>query len=201
MYVERTFGMLKGIWRILVQRIHMHLNNVHELVSTCIILHNICIFLSQLLKNIIGVESHRERAQRLDARKSSHGIIKKNWQWKIMPFKYLSSLMHRPMKTSSFRLSSGDFDMLSPLLCSVVLVTYVAVDFNPSAFLAFACTCETHWLYQIWIHRPIWTTGISLIDVIPTSSHGLVLFVVVVNRILFFRTRLAIIREVRTKRD
>lgn len=71
MYIERAFGMLKGIWRILVKRIDIHLNNVHELVSTCLILHNICIFLSQLLKNIIGVESHRERAQRLDARKSS----------------------------------------------------------------------------------------------------------------------------------
>ena len=43
MCVERAFGMLKGRWRILLKRIDVHLKNVPELVSTCLVLHNICI--------------------------------------------------------------------------------------------------------------------------------------------------------------
>ena len=43
MCVERAFGMLKGRWRILLKKIDVHLKNVPELVSTCLLLHNICI--------------------------------------------------------------------------------------------------------------------------------------------------------------
>ena len=35
--------MLKGRWRILLKRIDVHLKNVPDLVSTCLVLHNICI--------------------------------------------------------------------------------------------------------------------------------------------------------------
>ena len=42
MCVERAFGMLKGRWRILLKRVDVHLKNVPELVSTCLVLHNIC---------------------------------------------------------------------------------------------------------------------------------------------------------------
>ena len=50
----------------------------------------------------------------------------------------LISPMQRYMKMSSFRFGSGDFDVLSPLLCSVVLVSDVVVDFSPSAFMVLA---------------------------------------------------------------
>jgi hypothetical protein len=43
MCVERAFGMLKGRWRILLKRIDVALENVLDLVSTCLMLHNICI--------------------------------------------------------------------------------------------------------------------------------------------------------------
>jgi hypothetical protein len=43
MCVERTFQMLKDRWRILLKMINVHLKNVPELVSTCLVLHNICI--------------------------------------------------------------------------------------------------------------------------------------------------------------
>ena len=43
MCVERAFGMLKGRWRILLKRVDVHLKNVPDLVSTCLLLHNICI--------------------------------------------------------------------------------------------------------------------------------------------------------------
>ena len=43
MCIERAFGMLKGRWRILLKRIDVHLKNVPELVSTCLVLHNMCI--------------------------------------------------------------------------------------------------------------------------------------------------------------
>ena len=43
MCIERASGMLKGRWRILLKRVDMHLRNVPDLVSTCLVLHNICI--------------------------------------------------------------------------------------------------------------------------------------------------------------
>ena len=43
MCVERAFGMLKGRWRILLKRMDVHLKNVPDMVSTCLILHNMCI--------------------------------------------------------------------------------------------------------------------------------------------------------------
>ena len=43
MCVERAFGMLKGRWRILLKRMDVHLKNVPDLVSTCLLHHNICI--------------------------------------------------------------------------------------------------------------------------------------------------------------
>ena len=43
MCVERAFGMLKGRWRILLKRVDVHLKNVPDLVSTCLVLHNMCI--------------------------------------------------------------------------------------------------------------------------------------------------------------
>ena len=45
MCIERAFGMLKGRWRILLKRIDVYLKNAPDLVSTCIVLHNICIIL------------------------------------------------------------------------------------------------------------------------------------------------------------
>ena len=43
MCVERAFGMLKGRWRILFNRVDVALKNVPDLVSTCLVLQNICI--------------------------------------------------------------------------------------------------------------------------------------------------------------
>ena len=43
MCVERAFGMLKGRWRILLKRVDVHLKNVPDLVSTYLVLHNMCI--------------------------------------------------------------------------------------------------------------------------------------------------------------
>ena len=43
MCIERAIGMLKGRWRILLKMIDVHLKNVPDLVSTCLVLHKICI--------------------------------------------------------------------------------------------------------------------------------------------------------------
>ena len=43
MCIERAFGMLKGRWRILLKRLDVQLRNVPDLVSACLILHNMCI--------------------------------------------------------------------------------------------------------------------------------------------------------------
>ena len=43
MCVERAFGMLKLRWRILLKKVDSHLKNVPDLVTTCLILHNMCL--------------------------------------------------------------------------------------------------------------------------------------------------------------
>ena len=43
MCIERAFGMPKGRWRVLLKRVDVHLRNVPDLVSTCLVLHNMCI--------------------------------------------------------------------------------------------------------------------------------------------------------------
>lgn len=43
MCVERAFGILKGRWRIIQKRADVPLRSVADIVSTCIVLHNLCI--------------------------------------------------------------------------------------------------------------------------------------------------------------
>jgi len=43
MAVERVFGCLKGRWKILLKRIDVPLQNLLDLVTACICLHNLCI--------------------------------------------------------------------------------------------------------------------------------------------------------------
>ena len=52
MCIERAFGMLKGRWRILLKHVDVHLKNVPELVSVCLLLDNIrIIFKDTFWKN------------------------------------------------------------------------------------------------------------------------------------------------------
>ena len=55
MCVEQAFGMLKGEWRILLKRMDVHLRIVPSLISTCLVLHNMCI----ILKTIMDVGVNR----------------------------------------------------------------------------------------------------------------------------------------------
>ena len=42
MVVENAFGCLKGRWRCLLKRIDSNLSKVPNMVSSCVVLHNIC---------------------------------------------------------------------------------------------------------------------------------------------------------------
>ena len=42
MVVENAFGRLKGRWRCLLKRIDANLSNVPNMVSSCVVLHNVC---------------------------------------------------------------------------------------------------------------------------------------------------------------
>ena len=43
MAIERAFGILKRRWRILLKRIDIPLDNVPDIVTACICLHNLCL--------------------------------------------------------------------------------------------------------------------------------------------------------------
>ena len=43
MCVERTFGILKGRWRLIMKKNEVLLRNMPDIVATCIMLHNLCI--------------------------------------------------------------------------------------------------------------------------------------------------------------
>jgi len=43
MAIERTFGILKGRWRILLKRINMSFHHLLNIVTTILCLHNLCI--------------------------------------------------------------------------------------------------------------------------------------------------------------
>ena len=43
MYVERTFGILKGWWRLIMKQSEIPLKNMLDIVATCIILYNLYI--------------------------------------------------------------------------------------------------------------------------------------------------------------
>jgi hypothetical protein len=43
MLIERGFGMLKGMFRILFKRVDIPLCHMLDMVTTCICLHNMCI--------------------------------------------------------------------------------------------------------------------------------------------------------------
>lgn len=42
MVVENAFGRLKGRWRCLLKRLDFKLENVPHVVSSCVVLHNMC---------------------------------------------------------------------------------------------------------------------------------------------------------------
>ena len=42
MCVERAFGVLKGRWKIIMRRVDISLGYMTDVVSTCIVIHNMC---------------------------------------------------------------------------------------------------------------------------------------------------------------
>ena len=59
MCIERAFGM--GRWTILLKMIDVHLKNVPKLVSTCFVLHNMCIIFGDDFSKLNGCKRQRRR--------------------------------------------------------------------------------------------------------------------------------------------
>jgi hypothetical protein len=61
MCVERAFGILKGVWRILKKPMtHVHLQNIPSLIVACCILHNIIIDRNDILDESLVLWGHHD---------------------------------------------------------------------------------------------------------------------------------------------
>jgi hypothetical protein len=68
MAMERTFGILKGRWRILLKQIDMPLKHIPDLVTACICLHNLCI----IYGNNFDMKWVEEVEKLLEAERNDH---------------------------------------------------------------------------------------------------------------------------------
>jgi hypothetical protein len=66
MYVERAFGILKSRWRIIHKRADVPIKSVADIVSTCIILHNLCIITKDKFDSIWIEEAEAELKKWVD---------------------------------------------------------------------------------------------------------------------------------------
>jgi hypothetical protein len=66
MCVERAFGILKDTWRIIQKRADVPLRSVADIVSTCIVLHNLCIITNDKFDSIWIEEAEAELKKRVD---------------------------------------------------------------------------------------------------------------------------------------
>ena len=64
--MERTFGILKGRWRILQKKIDVPLRSMADIVSTCIILYNLCIITKDKFDAIWIEEAEVELYKRVE---------------------------------------------------------------------------------------------------------------------------------------
>jgi hypothetical protein len=81
MLVERTFGMLKGRFRILLKRIDIPLRHMMDLVKTCICLHNMCIANLDGFNMDWALEAQKEAQTKANSR---FGNIKKAELFKVV---------------------------------------------------------------------------------------------------------------------
>lgn len=66
MCVERAFGILKGRWRIIQKRADVPLRSMADIVSTCIVLHNLCIITKDKFDAIWIEEAEVELHKRVE---------------------------------------------------------------------------------------------------------------------------------------
>jgi hypothetical protein len=64
--VERAFGILKGRWKIIHKRADVLLRSMADIVSTCIVLHNLCIITKDKFDSIWNEEVEAELKKRVD---------------------------------------------------------------------------------------------------------------------------------------
>ena len=66
MCVERAFGILKGRWRVIQKRADVPLRSIADIVSTCIVLHNLCIITKDKFDTIWIEEAEVELKKRVE---------------------------------------------------------------------------------------------------------------------------------------
>ena len=67
MCVERAFGILKGRWRIIMRRCDVPLRMIPDIVSTCIVMHNLCITMKDGFDVDWITEAEEQLQKRIDS--------------------------------------------------------------------------------------------------------------------------------------
>ena len=65
MCVERTFGILKGRWRVIMKQCEVPLRNIPDIVATCVVLHNLCIVNKEGIEEDWIVEAENKLSRRI----------------------------------------------------------------------------------------------------------------------------------------
>ena len=65
MCVERAFGILNGMWRVIMKRCEVPLRNMPDIAATCVVLHKLCIVNKEDIEKYWIVEAENKLSRRI----------------------------------------------------------------------------------------------------------------------------------------
>jgi hypothetical protein len=108
MCVERAFGILKGRWRIIQKRADVPLRSMADIVSTCIVLHNLCIITKDKFDAIWIDEAEVELKKRVEGGTMKGGQVLRGQQASIDEVKSRIYKSDRRRITRNFEIEEVD---------------------------------------------------------------------------------------------
>ncbi len=145
MCVERAFGILKGRWRIIQKRADVPLRSMADIVSTCIVLHNLCIITKDKFDAIWIDEAEVELKKRVEDGTMKGGQVLRGQQASIDEVKSRIFKSDRRIITRNFEIEEVDAEE------EAFLIKQDEKDANllKEATLAHESIAKTLWEYNL----------------------------------------------------